>query len=103
MFRVQCRQLPIPPWKSTTSGPLPLVRTAIGRASLRAVRSLTWGSESVARLAHGGQDLPARLDGLGVDEDDREQAGGAAAVDPVVDRAPLHHDIAGLQVHEGIV
>src|SRR5437879_3565540 len=74
MFRVQCRQHPIPPWKSTTSGPLPLVRAAMGRASLRAVRSLTWRSESAARLADGGQDLPARLDGLGVDEDDGEQA-----------------------------
>src|SRR5437667_12047816 len=51
----------------------------------------------------GGEDLAAGLDGLGVDQDDREHAGRGAAVDPVVDGAPLHHHVAGLETDERVV
>src|SRR5207249_11969396 len=77
-----------PPWAGPRSGPY--VRSRRGRNPL-------------PRLADGGQDLPTRLDGLGVDEDDGEQARVGAAIDAAVDGPPLHHDIAGPQVHEGIV
>src|SRR5215813_14638251 len=36
MLRVQCFHDPIPPWKRTTSGPWPLVRTAMGGADAAA-------------------------------------------------------------------
>src|SRR5262245_678074 len=54
-------------------------------------------------LSHGGQGLAAGLHRLGVDQDHREHTGLGTTVDPVVDRAPLHHDVARGQVDHGPV
>src|SRR5439155_1140159 len=54
-------------------------------------------------LPDRGEDPSASLDGFGVDEDNREHAGLRPAIDPVVDRAPLHHDVAGRQVDGRVV
>src|SRR5262245_50874144 len=95
----------MPPWKSTMCGPLPLVLTAIGGASMVviALENSERSADTACGLADGGEDLPADLHRLRVDEDDREDAGHSAAIDPVVDRAPLHHDVPGREVDDGAV
>jgi len=49
------------------------------------------------------QDLAADLDRLGVDENESDFAGFGAAIDPVVDRAALHDNVARFKMDDGVV
>jgi hypothetical protein len=66
----------------------------------RQFRSIAGGhAENEGNSPHGGQRPAAGHHRLGVDEDEGDNAGFIAAIDPIVDRPALHNRVAGTQMH----
>src|SRR5262249_61118223 len=56
-----------------------------------------------AELSYGVQALPADLHWLGIDKRKSDHTRRSAAVDPIVDRAALHEDVARFQMNDRVV